>query len=213
MNAMLSEALRDFTGLLKQLLTNLLGNDADTWGNELRKFLRKEPCWTNSDADKLIERTFVTWKIPPVNWGLPGELPDVIRGADFVLTKGAADILAITPISFPQKTFELLRVTPKELEMDGMSGFPGIRARALQQGLELLPAEVAPLFLLGYGHRLPEDTVYIGMDPIRSSRGQSKIFAVSRSAKGIVKLGVVAGGHTTYFGQECVFVFGRRTKA
>jgi hypothetical protein len=50
MNAMLSEALQDFTGLLKQLLTNLLGNDADTWGTEFKKFLRKEPCWTNGDA-------------------------------------------------------------------------------------------------------------------------------------------------------------------
>ncbi len=50
MNAMLSEALQDFTGLLKQLLTNLLGNDADAWGNEFKKFLRKEPCWTNGDA-------------------------------------------------------------------------------------------------------------------------------------------------------------------
>ena len=50
MNALLSEALQDFTGLLKQLLTNLLGNDADTWGTEFKKFLRKEPCWTSGDA-------------------------------------------------------------------------------------------------------------------------------------------------------------------
>src|ERR1700679_3108373 len=135
MNAMLSEALRDFTGLLKQLLTNLLGNDADTWGNELRKFLRKEPCWTNSDTHKLMDRAFVTWKIPPINLGLPGELPDIIRGAGFVLTKGAADILAITPISSPRKTFELMCVTPEELKMGGMPGFPKIRARALEQGL------------------------------------------------------------------------------
>lgn len=52
MNAMLSEALQDFTGLLKQLLTNLLGNDADAWGNEFKKFLRKEPCWMNGDESK-----------------------------------------------------------------------------------------------------------------------------------------------------------------
>ena len=54
MNAMLSEALREFNGLLHQLLTNLLGNDAETWGNELRKFLRKEPCWTTSLEPLLI---------------------------------------------------------------------------------------------------------------------------------------------------------------
>ena len=54
MNAMLSEALQDFTGLLKQLLTNLLGNDADAWGNEFKKFLRKEPCWMNGDAKPIV---------------------------------------------------------------------------------------------------------------------------------------------------------------
>lgn len=45
MNNMLSEALRQFVGLLEQLIRNLLGKDAETWGNELKKFLRKEPCW------------------------------------------------------------------------------------------------------------------------------------------------------------------------
>jgi hypothetical protein len=48
MNAMLSEALQEFTGLLGQLLKNLLGNDADTWGDEFKRFLRKEPCWVKS---------------------------------------------------------------------------------------------------------------------------------------------------------------------
>ena len=42
---MLSEALQQFVGLLNQLMKNLLGNDAELWGNELKKFLRKEPCW------------------------------------------------------------------------------------------------------------------------------------------------------------------------
>lgn len=45
MNKMLSEALQDFTGLLNQLMKNLLGSDAEMWGKEFKKFLRKEPCW------------------------------------------------------------------------------------------------------------------------------------------------------------------------
>lgn len=39
-------ALREFTtGLLNQLLVNLSGQDGSTWYEELKKFLRKEPCW------------------------------------------------------------------------------------------------------------------------------------------------------------------------
>lgn len=45
MDAMLRRALREFLGLLKQLYTNLLGDEGEMWGNELKKFLRKEPCW------------------------------------------------------------------------------------------------------------------------------------------------------------------------
>lgn len=50
MNAMLSEALQEFIGLLGQLMKNLLGQDAKTWGDEFKKFLRKEPCWVVNKA-------------------------------------------------------------------------------------------------------------------------------------------------------------------
>ncbi len=66
MNAMLSEALQDFTGLLKQLLTNLLGNNADVWGIELKRFLRKEPCWTNDGMKSVV---------PPESMREPKPLP------------------------------------------------------------------------------------------------------------------------------------------
>lgn len=45
MDTVLSKALRPFVGLLNQLLKNLLGDDAKEWAEELKKFLRKEPCW------------------------------------------------------------------------------------------------------------------------------------------------------------------------
>jgi hypothetical protein len=45
MDTMLITALDGFIGLIRQLFTNLLGKDAELWGDELKKFLRKEPCW------------------------------------------------------------------------------------------------------------------------------------------------------------------------
>jgi hypothetical protein len=47
MNTMLSKALREFTtGPLNQLIVNLGGQDGGEWEQQLKQFLRKEPCWT-----------------------------------------------------------------------------------------------------------------------------------------------------------------------
>lgn len=46
MDTMLSRALREFlSGPLKQLLVDLGGNDGERVEKELKKFLRREPCW------------------------------------------------------------------------------------------------------------------------------------------------------------------------
>ncbi len=45
MDSMLRSALRASIGLRQQLEKNLLGDDGDTWEAELKKFLRREPCW------------------------------------------------------------------------------------------------------------------------------------------------------------------------
>lgn len=42
---MLRSALRAYYGLREQLDTNLLGPNGHLWATELKKFLRKEPCW------------------------------------------------------------------------------------------------------------------------------------------------------------------------
>jgi hypothetical protein len=55
MQNMLSEQLQDFLGLIKQLITNLLGKDAVEWANELKKLLRKEPCWAEGMINIPIE--------------------------------------------------------------------------------------------------------------------------------------------------------------
>lgn len=53
---MLSKALREFmTGPLNQLIVNLGGRDSSLWAEELKKFLRKEPCWTNGKDHPILE--------------------------------------------------------------------------------------------------------------------------------------------------------------
>jgi len=56
MDTMLSKALREFTaGPLNQLIVNLGGQDGDQWEQELKQFLRKEPCWTNGQVTQVAK--------------------------------------------------------------------------------------------------------------------------------------------------------------
>jgi hypothetical protein len=56
MNTMLSKALREFTtGPLNQLIVNLGGQEGDQWEEELKKFLRKEPCWSNGQVAQVTQ--------------------------------------------------------------------------------------------------------------------------------------------------------------
>ncbi len=56
MDTLLSKALREFmTGQLNQLLMNLGGHDGDEWERELKRFLRKEPCWSNGEVAQAAE--------------------------------------------------------------------------------------------------------------------------------------------------------------
>lgn len=56
MDTMLSKALREFTtGPLNQLIVNLGGQDGDQWEQQLKQFLRKEPCWTNGSVTQVAQ--------------------------------------------------------------------------------------------------------------------------------------------------------------
>jgi hypothetical protein len=56
MNKQLSTALREFlTGPLNQLIVNLGGQDGDQWEQQLKQFLRKEPCWTNGQVAQVTQ--------------------------------------------------------------------------------------------------------------------------------------------------------------
>lgn len=95
MDSMLSKALREFlSGPLNQLIVNLGGEDGAVWEAELKKFNRKEPCWSTRNpylrqiaTGKLVvtagkrtlskaEELFPGWLDPDfTNWGtdVPGE--------------------------------------------------------------------------------------------------------------------------------------------
>lgn len=53
MDTMLSKALREFTtGPLNQLIVNIGGQEGGLWEGELKKFLRRQPCWSKAEEVK-----------------------------------------------------------------------------------------------------------------------------------------------------------------
>lgn len=62
---MLSQALREFTtGPLNQLIVNLGGEQSEEWENELKKFLRKESCWTAQENSVKILKSVTSVTVP-----------------------------------------------------------------------------------------------------------------------------------------------------
>ena len=64
---MLRQALWEFLRPLIQLITNILNPDGgEEWLTELKKFLRKEPCWIGHLLDRLITAAKFDWVNPNI---------------------------------------------------------------------------------------------------------------------------------------------------
>ncbi|MFA6227327.1 MAG: hypothetical protein WC631_02545 [Candidatus Paceibacterota bacterium] len=72
MQNMLSEALQEFLGLLKQLIANLLGQNGKEIGEELKKFNRGEPCWAG-------EMMYIPLEWAPADFQIHGGEKEVAR--------------------------------------------------------------------------------------------------------------------------------------
>jgi hypothetical protein len=85
---MLRSALRKNLGLRQQLEKNLLGDDGDVWERELKKFLRREPCWLpkpKTNGRKILPpRKFVIDRTQPFD-------PMAFIGQNWTIWKGPAD--------------------------------------------------------------------------------------------------------------------------
>jgi hypothetical protein len=97
MDSILSKALREFTtGPLNQLIVNLGGQDGEQWEQELKKFLRKESCWSNTPQTQTpqvpkpkpsILEFISTVKVPAATVQFVGRAKFVVDTTDDALVK------------------------------------------------------------------------------------------------------------------------------
>lgn len=122
MDIMLNQALEEFLGLLRQLIINLLGPHGAEWGNELKRFLRKERCWVSIliDRSKKFNLTFVgsgctIWKGPADGKGLEGEEEQDARS------------LVLTEVHLSKIRFETM-LRPGEISITGEERITRLKA-------------------------------------------------------------------------------------
>jgi hypothetical protein len=135
-------------------------------------------------AEPPVEKKhFPTWKtIMLGTYKSVKELSEGITSKGFKIDSyGAAEILKKVTLAPAETEIELVRVTARELGFDRPTPRCEIYARAVELGLEVLPAEVGPQLRLQYLNQPPSygEGIAIGMEPITDSGGYPRVFAVS----------------------------------
>jgi len=116
-------------------------------------------------------------------------LRDALDAASCGIGNSAAEILARSTFAlYPTKTdVELIAVSAAELGFQtDTASLASIYARAQQLGLELAAAEVAPQLRLQYFEQPIGEFLIIGMEPIKTWKGDPVILNVANGGAGLI---------------------------
>jgi hypothetical protein len=119
-------------------------------------------------------------------------LRDTLDAASCGMGNSAAEILARSTFAlYPTKTdVELIAVSAAELGFQtDTASLASIYARAQQLGFELAAAEVAPQLRLQYFDQPIGEFLIIGMEPIKTWKGDPVILNVANGGAGLILIG------------------------
>ncbi|MFZ2303816.1 MAG: hypothetical protein WAV98_03465 [Minisyncoccia bacterium] len=173
--------MKDVKGVLVDLLEKLVGDDFETWLKEIKKFLRKEPCWVATSP-------FPIWKTIRLGTGLKtaDDFRAAIEDAGMSIDDLGNDILGKPAFTVSSEEVEINLVVVSNIDLGFKEGakLEDTYARALNLGLELCPNEVGPQLRLQYADQPNGEWLLIAMDPIIDQRGNRKIFGVENCGDG-----------------------------
>jgi hypothetical protein len=205
MNTMLSDALREYTGLRHQLDENLVGENGSEWAEQLKKFLRKEQCWSNGSivADialptselttapsvPVAKRTLTVWRRIK---GGGTTLAKLLKALGSMASDWAKGMMGKPVFKVSEKTYQtdLVTLTPREL---GFTKYPRTdefmtrefcakwSAENLDgQVIELCEPEDGPQLRCQYDDQPKGEVVWLAMERIAASDGDPGVFYVRR---------------------------------
>ncbi|HVN26772.1 MAG TPA: hypothetical protein VMT99_03955 [Candidatus Paceibacterota bacterium] len=214
MKSVIGETLCRFDGAFKQLVTNLLGDDAEAWGGEFEKFLRREPCWIPVAVDPQ-RPPFPVWKTVRTQVrGSGEELVAELLAQGFLVYGRARHALATLSFDRPMSA-ECVLAFPAELGITKeYTNGKTVHEAAAAHGLKPVPAEVVPFLRLQYPEQptLNAGTasyVYVGMSPIKIYRRPRSVILVLNHQRGQPSLGACFLGELNSIRSKTPWVFAR----
>ena len=197
---MLSSALADVAGPLKDFLTKLAGADGATWLAAFNRFLRKENPWTS--------KFVVRWVIMLGVHKTPEAYKAAIEGSrGKKIGDWARQILKQVTCSQTQVELRLASATVAELGLKKGGTTEQLHAAILAQGGQLCPAEAGPALRLFLTDQPKGEWLWLAMEAIPGSDGGLSGFSVGRDGGGLWLY--TAYGHPTFHwnpGDRVVFV-------
>ena len=166
-------------GAVGDLLEKLAGDEGKEWLRDLKRFLRKEPCWGPPE--------FNPWR--PLTLGLHKTADlyrEALTQAGFKISEWALHILGKPQftVATEETEVELVVVTVGDLGFPKGAILEQIYTRAKQHGLKLCPPEVGPALRLQYPDQPLGEWLLIAMEPITGPDGSPYVFCVGHGDSG-----------------------------
>lgn len=162
-------------GVLCDLSVKLSGEFHREWLKEIKRFLRKEPCWT------LKVKNWRIWR--NVKLGTFSDIDSLVADlarSECELNTEAWVLLKKITLARMFREIEITLVTPESLGFKNGATLRQILERAIEMGLELCPEELGPRLALDCLGQPLKEPVLIAMDPIANSRHTLSIFMLER---------------------------------
>ena len=139
--------LSEVRGLLNNTVDNLSGNEGDLWVAELKKFLRKEPCWTPSvNGEMEVVAKAMKEFVASIDYSLSLEQMISAGKYDWKNNDITAKNFPISGIGVQDVTFELVHFDRTISTQDATK-------EILARGLEVAKIE----HLLAFGEKYPDE--------------------------------------------------------
>ena len=198
-------ALCDVSGLLKDVLDKLSGEDGSRWGQAFKLTLRKENPWPTSDFP--IFRT-----IQIGTHSFIGSLRRRVKKSGYVINRLGNDLLNIITLASTPTTLNLVVVSNADLGFSKGVNFEETCARAKERGLDYCPAEVGPQLFYQYLDQPMGESLFIAMKPIalnypKDEENEPLVFVMERDHDGESRLGVCYGSPDSFLRSDTRFVF------
>lgn len=186
MEAMLRRALRQYAGLRQHLDAFLLGEEGDRCAEELKKFLRREPCWIARDGAEDALRRLSVWRTLTIGGCSREELPKIVEKEEFRNSSWGSDLMTrpqfvTSPTPY---TIRLGRVRVGDLGFTEAPHTPELWER-LGQYFDECPPETGPHLRRIYRDQPMDEWLPVFMAAIAGSDGCPRVFNLFARSDGL----------------------------